>query len=1041
MAGISDESLAPFVMDLDQRKHLLTQSNEESDLHLRPLIFVKGEYVVALPWAVTYAIRRYLLRCARKNGQLNLLQTQIMRLATQKTRALAKIGSRHGMNLIPLPENLHGVRGLCRSVAILVGTRRLLHFLLVKDDIELADQSGLLTPGELSDKAMELLQRHIEDVRIFFDSSDEIDSGHTFWLMGHIGQAGYIESPTERANWTFNSGRLYDFELFFNDPNDPADRLILMLNQQARFARQDLEILFQNGILNLYAYWTENSFCLQMPEVRHDESGFIQIATNFLAKYRQKRRAAMDEHCERTLTDGIVIVRRANSGETYKIHKEIPAYISMNHLEKGILSFCLRQHSAVIWMTVLKPEDVSARYTTFKLWEALQLWLWKLLAGGQEAFLFTSPIVEVVLDLGAAIALTDPDKGAPAEMDIALMKSDGVPSVRLVVGRDFLKNFMEVENKGEQLVLTRLTEALILLAGTAGAAALKPEYEAMRALGGVEARAIHVFRSDFDVDSLIYNNPNPVYRFPTEDIEAAACNAFSTSRSVPVATTFGVEESISLLNSAVERQMATLKAGLIRLDRMELIESLMALHETLLRDDERWRSTARAVRALYGQQDGTEAAREAENKRVRLQVPLRALIEAAICESPLVGGRPPDGHSIDELVGTMHALIDLGRESDLLYFGLATSGITIHPNGSHGLDSRQFMQLAAPYIRESFNEKYSIAAADYENWVGKADKPVPNTASSVFSSAEFLHAWNEEYGISFDSTREILGELQNLAVARQTGTVSSALKELARRLKDQESADQTLRKFLSAFALRARPTWVATPPYGPKDIKPWRFQRRLSLMLRPLVQHESDGDVQITYGVGTLRNSFAYLFHCITEAAIDKDVFASKSMRAFIGKRADSQGKEFEAEVAASLESFGWRTRTTLKLTELGAPRLPDMGDIDVLAWNSAGHIMAIECKRLRPSRTIQEIARTCDRFRGNVGDKLARHIRRGDWVKQNLPAIARFTKLPQNAIRIHCPLVVSAPVPFKYIEDLPMPAKDIVSFHSLKTYTEALIR
>ena len=52
-------------------------------------------------------------------------------------------------------------------------------------------------------------------------------------------------------------------------------------------------------------------------------------------------------------------------------------------------------------------------------------------------------------------------------------------------------------------------------------------------------------------------------------------------------------------------------------------------------------------------------------------------------------------------------------------------------------------------------------------------------------------------------------------------------------------------------------------------------------------------------------------------------------------------------------------------MTELGAPA--DLGDVDVLAWNSDGAIQLIECKRLTFARTIAEIANICKRFQGRL--------------------------------------------------------------------------
>ena len=109
----------------------------------------------------------------------------------------------------------------------------------------------------------------------------------------------------------------------------------------------------------------------------------------------------------------------------------------------------------------------------------------------------------------------------------------------------------------------------------------------------------------------------------------------------------------------------------------------------------RWRSTARAVQALYGVDDGTRAAGEVERERAQLKITIRALVEAAICECPNVGDTP-DTYSLDEMIGVMASIINLGRESDVVFYGLSAKGIILYPNGGYSLDADILAQFARP---------------------------------------------------------------------------------------------------------------------------------------------------------------------------------------------------------------------------------------------------------------------------------------------------------------------------------------------------------
>jgi hypothetical protein len=61
------------------------------------------------------------------------------------------------------------------------------------------------------------------------------------------------------------------------------------------------------------------------------------------------------------------------------------------------------------------------------------------------------------------------------------------------------------------------------------------------------------------------------------------------------------------LNKAVEVKALSLISRLRTFDRVALLEELLRCNETLLKDAQRWKTTARAVRGLYGVEDGTVA--------------------------------------------------------------------------------------------------------------------------------------------------------------------------------------------------------------------------------------------------------------------------------------------------------------------------------------------------------------------------------------------------------------------------------------------------
>ena len=119
-----------------------------------------------------------------------------------------------------------------------------------------------------------------------------------------------------------------------------------------------------------------------------------------------------------------------------------------------------------------------------------------------------------------------------------------------------------------------------------------------------------------------------------------------------------------------------------------------------------------------------------------------------------------------------------------------------------------------------------------------------------------------------------------------------------------------------------------------------------------------------------------------------------------------------------------WNTRVELQMTELGAPA--ELGDVDVLAWNSVGDVQLIECKRLQLPRTVAEVGELCRRFRGDAKDQLDKHVRRVEWIKARLACLESVIGFVPDPDRVDVRLVTDTHVPMTYVKSLPIDADKI---------------
>ena len=166
-------------------------------------------------------------------------------------------------------------------------------------------------------------------------------------------------------------------------------------------------------------------------------------------------------------------------------------------------------------------------------------------------------------------------------------------------------------------------------------------------------------------------------------------------------------------------------------------------------------------------------------------------------------------------------------------------------------------------------------------------------------------------------------------------------------------------------------------------------------------------------------------------------------MKSYLGSLADKKGHEFTNEVASDLQPILAGQKVEIKLTELGAPQNPDLGDIDVLAWDSnTGLVFLIECKRLKSALTVRQVIQQLEEFRGDqtVKDSLAKHQRRVDWVMANAGKISNLTGISESSIRWIPLLVTRSRVPMSFVDAIGFPKGQVVPAKELACHVTALL-
>jgi hypothetical protein len=397
----------------------------------------------------------------------------------------------------------------------------------------------------------------------------------------------------------------------------------------------------------------------------------------------------------------------------------------------------------------------------------------------------------------------------------------------------------------------------------------------------------------------------------------------------------------------------------------------------------------------------------------------RVAAEMAVCASPLTGGQLPGVSDIDEVAAEIAHLIRNADDSDAVRFGLIAPKLRYTPNGSLEMDKGGANAFTQDYLKACLGESIAIDIDTYSSLFEDIPPPEDEPNDGEGGVAAAFHA---EFGLSMRAAAHTAAALQQIGVDLASDVVELRRSELLARLQADapEVGEEYLSAFLKSFGLASREAWDAPPPdpWRRDDVWPWYFERRLSLMLRPVLILSDEADPLLIYGVRQLDMGFNYASMLLERGIWPKGKLQSAAARAYVDVEINRRGDAFEQEIAALVEATGWRAFSGLAMKRFGAPKR--LGDLDVLAVSPDGAVwIVIECKWFGAARTPREIANWLQDYHGKADDKLDRHLKRHAWIDRNRNSVAMALdlKLPEQVLGR---VATTNPVPLAFKEGLP---------------------
>lgn len=1027
--GISLEHLVAFGFPAEQRARLCSEAIGNSTLERFPIAHRNGEFYFLLPTATSAAIRRFITEMMES---IDLREAFIGFLAMEYGNLFGDVPLLGERRSAPI-EFRRTEDSLLAGVMMEVDPGLFINVVFFVDPLKGFAQDGLV--GEIPD-----LDRLAKDVAAWVESatgpacaSPGYRAGMTLLVGCGIGRAA-IRFPVPKLplGWTFEAISAPDLHTlcWLNDFNSLS--MWRLLESEKRLDELGVTLQNVNGLLNLVG-WARS---LEGHLIPHgdipDEFGengqrvTVLIEQNALRRVRAAVMHFLDPHCGQA-RDGRWLKLRKEGRSIFKEDGNEPFYYAVDGRGDGGFPMAAYESPSHIWWCDVDIIEKAARPFAYDRMRMLQTWLCRGVPVMERtlAGLPAGPLLIKCIFQGQLGEEEGSDKRArltfeDAKAAIASSIDHANATVTLTVHPRFEEALFHPENIAEQALVDCLLESFATLANRSLS---DSEQDALlrEIVPNAHARQAHAFLAASFRDHVrdaIWAGPVTI----DEDDDAflklgLGWRQRTRAQGGDIA---GTQECLAYLNPLVELLEDEICQELRQLDRRSVLSIVLMNHESAAADRDNWKRTAAAVLALHNDKAAArDTMVERESRLSAVFLTSRVLIEFAICECPLAGGRRIGNLDLSRLMAKILMIQRLGGWSDAIRWGGMEPRLRVTPLGDIHANFSFYDQILAPFARVASDLRVDDDVNSYA--AGFEEIEATPTDTSPWPDA-FWQAWEEEIGGTFDEMRKFLDILEDNVLKTGRAMVSIKKSQLAGFFNGETAVSPlAASRIVENLTLSSRSRWRMVPDgFNEKDRFPWRFRRRLSVLRKPLIQIDLSDDPTFILAPGLVRESVVYMLGNYHRGDFPRWQLKPK-MKSWAGYSRHKMGSAFAQKVAERLTELGWKTAVEKKVTEILRTGFDlDYGDVDVLAWNdAAGRLLLCECKDLQYRKTEGEIAEQLSDYRGGMNDEgkrddLRKHLDRIDLISRHLPKLQAFVGMTMTP-KVEGHLIFRNPVPMQF--------------------------
>ncbi|MGB6327304.1 MAG: hypothetical protein WBF48_00130 [Halarcobacter sp.] len=1033
-----------FNLPLLQENSFSTLFNEtlgNCTLERNPFYTVQNNVYFLFPTAITASIRRIAIEFFDSHNKKDLFIQQYAQTLSEELYKNRIFGKYDGMPIeFYTKEDISSFKF---SENILeFDTNHFFHFIFVLDTLE--DIESDWFNGFIQDekyKFSDFIDSRIESAKQNILDKDINNKGCSFIVPCGVGR-GFVLSSKFKAsdNWFCESISNHDLITISNDLDCSPNLIWRIVEAQYKLKKDGTQILNFNGFLNLYGYVKENNYSIFVNESFDEELStqpfnMITIGSDYNAYIREK--VALDtDYTEVEGIDGeTILVRKGFSDSLFSTNIKYYLYIPEKFDKKTFIIVYIN-YGYKIWLkqTINPNYDFTLQ---FKLFDALITWFSKMMFilnkyniqidENLKIWNIEYSLIKDISSLEKNINYTDIFNSFANTYNCSILDTK--------FNINMLKGFMFEENYSEQAMVSAFLNYLNLDQQSIDIL-LKEIFV------NEDARLFHFFkaykyREHFDISE---KKPISIHKIDEQIIKLNlgwSCRKREEGNIVE-----GIDNCTKYLNSLMEVIWKSLQSKLKIIEREDLIKRLLINYEYSDKEKNIWGITFKSNLALHEDKDNVyQIAINKISEYNATSLSSRLVIEMAICECSVNCGKNVSKLDIQELLSLASFMHLIGGLSEAIKYEAITSRIVISSFGDI-LFEQSFNEM----IMHKFGYMTNQKILDYESTKYSEkfkEKEYTKETNHLFEK-EFMESYIDEFGYTIDDARLFLDFLEDYGLKINKLVYSITYNELIEQF--DEDNKEVFIKILDSLIIHTRRDWTSIPkPFKSTDWQPWKFRRRYSIIMKPIIEIDSfEGTLIISPEL--VRTAYINLTRNIHEGHLEANQFQLKKMQKWIGNLVKEKGLSFNTKVKNKFIELGFNAREEIKLTEIFNKKMTkDFGDIDVFAWSEEKNIVyAIECKDLEMAKTQSEIARQLYEFKGQIRqingkdkkDRLYKYHLRYEELKKDLDAIVKFTKVDKN-FKLKVLVIFSNIVPMSFdtnrnfIED--------IAFHSIDELDEII--